>query len=159
MKEISLTNSTEYALVDDADYEYLTQWRWQKTPFGYAGRCQSLGTYGKNKLVLMHHEILGRENGLVTDHINRDRLDNRRDNLRLSSYQQNNHNKSKQANNTSGFIGVTKATHERWKAFIYFENKRFHIAQGKDPEEMAYIRDQVAIQLFGEFANLNLEIL
>lgn len=162
MREISLTNTkVEYALVDDADYDWLRQWNWQRNRDGYATRCQSLGTYGKSKMVFMHREILGIKRGQYTDHKNQNRLDNQRHNLRIVTIQQNNHNKTKQSNNTSGFIGVTYAGAKHgkpWKSYIYLDNHRLHLGQFDRPEEAAYTRDQVALQLFGEFANTNLEL-
>ena len=57
-----------------------------------------------------HQLYLKYEKGLVTDHINNKRFDNRHDNLRIVTYQMNNRNRSKQTNNTSGKQGVYRCT-------------------------------------------------
>jgi hypothetical protein len=163
MKYIQLTNGYQ-ALVDEEDYPYLSQFNWYKCRDGYAIRAEYLGKQEngkyKQKVVFMHHEILPRIKGRYTDHINRNTLDNRRGNLRYCTPRENNHNKSKQINNTSGFIGVTyalKGHGKPWKSYIYYENKRHHLGQFDTKEEAAYVRDQAALQLHGEFAHTNFE--
>lgn len=70
--------SGEMVTVDDADFDRLSRYRWHLTGKGYAARCPKPGT-----TVFMHHEVIGRPKpGLQTDHINGDKLDNRRENLR-----------------------------------------------------------------------------
>lgn len=80
-RRIPLTDGT-YALVDAADYDRLSQYTWWRRDDGYAARY-----YPVRQRMLMHREVLGiahlpRSAG-VTDHINGDRLDNRRANLRF----------------------------------------------------------------------------
>src|SRR5688572_18227912 len=76
------------ALVDDEDFEHLNAKRWCLSNSGYAVRGVK---YEKGvRLIFMHHEVIGRpEPPLCTDHINRDRLDNRKSNLRHVTYAEN----------------------------------------------------------------------
>lgn len=95
MKKVSLTNGG-FALVDDQDYEFVTKWNWQNM-LGYAVRSVYVKNhnYGKgknrsiNKLVRMHRVINQTPVGFDTDHINGDKLDNRRSNLRNATRSQN----------------------------------------------------------------------
>jgi hypothetical protein len=156
MKYIKLTQNKR-TIVDDEDFEYLNQWKWQFSK-GYAVRMQYDSATQKQHPVFIHKELI--KTNKQVDHINRNRLDNQKSNLRECTAADNSHNRSKQYNNTSGFIGVTRAaTGLPWKAFIYLDNHRIHITTGENPEDLGYIRDQVALQLFGEFANTNLEII
>jgi len=77
----------KYAIVDDEDYETLSVYKWQYTSNGYAKR-----KYGKTSL-LMHRVIAKTPKGLVTDHLNHNKLDNRKSNLRVCTQMDNMQNK------------------------------------------------------------------
>src|SRR2546423_13815911 len=98
MKIINLTKGKE-ALVDDELFDYLNQWKWY-CDGRYAKREQGR----KNRVrFYMHHMIIGCPiNKMVTDHINGNKLDNRRDNLRICTESTNNRNRPVQANSKSG---------------------------------------------------------
>jgi hypothetical protein len=85
MKTISLSNGGE-ALVDDQNLAFLEQWAWYRTDDGYAAR--SIWEDRKCKRIWMHRVILGLEDG-ICDHINQNKLDNRRSNLRKASFRLN----------------------------------------------------------------------
>lgn len=74
----------------------------------------------------MHHFILGHKEGLETDHINRDSLDNRENNLRLCTRSQNLHNANLRKDNTSSCKGVHR-TNRGWRARISINGKRHHL--------------------------------
>lgn len=117
MKKIALTQE-KFALVDDEDFEWLNQWKWSYDGNnGYAKRTKY--TKDRNIKIYMHRIILNIPQGLITDHINRNRLDNRKDNLRISNKQQNGFNRDKNKNNISGFKGVTwHHKNKKWIAQI-----------------------------------------
>lgn len=79
----------------------------------------------------------------MTDHINRNGLDNRRVNLRETTYALNNRNRGIQSNNTSGYVGVYyhKAA-KKWLAQVYRQRKRIHIGQYETPEEAHAAREE-----------------
>jgi len=109
VKKIKLTQG-RYALVDDEDFNWLNQWKWCfDRSNGYAHRNQWVN--GKNRKIYMHRIILGNPRGILikveTDHKNRNKLDNRRKNLRVVTRSENVLNKGLQSNNTSGIPGVT----------------------------------------------------
>jgi hypothetical protein len=107
------------ALVDEEDYEELTQWKWGVHTQGYACRKFRSQEPGKKwGRVFMHRLILDAQPGEEVDHINRNKLDNRRANLRIVPHYVNTHNRS------SG-SGVHKPKgRNRWKAIIYINNQR-----------------------------------
>lgn len=113
--------------------------------------------------VFMHRLIIGVEHPRVyVDHINHDALDNRRMNLRICSQAQNQRNKIKKDGTTSQYLGVSYQAarpelSKRWRAKIDHEGETIHIGYFASEEEAALARDIVAKELFGDFANLNLE--
>lgn len=108
--------SIAYALIDATDAPVINQHRWSLHPNGYAVRVEKRG--GKRRTVLMHRQVMGEPEGEV-DHINLNRLDNRRANLRVCSHLVNCQNRAPQVNNTSGFAGVTwDKGRGKWRAQI-----------------------------------------
>ena len=93
--------------------------------------------------------------GSEVDHINRDKLDNRRSNLRLVTHTQNCVNASLRVTNTSGFKGVNFYRGKYWRAYIRVNYR--HISLGFFPTAEAAARayDEAAREHFGEFAFLN----
>jgi hypothetical protein len=125
-------NESRDVLVDDADYEWLSKYSWQLMKNGYAIR----GTNSQGRF-LMHREIMGLSPGdrITVDHINRDRLDNRRSNLRLLSHSDNCRNRGADRGSTSAFVGVSwDRTHGKWIASAHWGGKR--IALGAFTEEI-----------------------
>ncbi len=84
-------------IVDDADYEQLRRWRWALTR-GYASRLTVLGENGfrKGRRMLIHRQLLGLAFGdpREGDHLNGNRLDNRRANLRIVTVAENRQNQN-----------------------------------------------------------------
>lgn len=103
MKTIPLTKGV-VALVDDEDYAFLSQWKWHETS-GYAARWERQGS--RRVSVKMHRQILNAPEGMDVDHINGNRADNRRHNIRIVSTQVNMRNLKMNKRNTSGCQGVT----------------------------------------------------
>ncbi|OGW44481.1 MAG: hypothetical protein A2Y66_01735 [Nitrospirae bacterium RBG_13_41_22] len=105
----------------------------------------------------LHRIILGVENSDVNiDHINGDKSDNRKINLRLCTYMQNNHNQKLAKNNNSGYKGVYfRSKTSKWEANISFNYKRYHLGVFNSKEEAAQAYNKAAIKYYGEFANLN----
>jgi hypothetical protein len=147
--------------VDDDDYERInvSNWRAKKNKSGafYAVRTDRSG--GKCKLICMHNEILGLTTGrgVEVDHKNRNSLDNRKANLRTCTHAQNQHNRSKFRNNTSGAIGVC-FKRGKWEASIHLlvdgKSTYLYIGRFSTKEEAAQAYDAEARRR-GEFAVLN----
>lgn len=152
MKKIPLTQG-KFAIVDDDMFEELSKFKWHFSRFGYAVRKPYSGR-GKN--FYMHRVIAGTPEGMSTDHINGDKLDNRRSNLRICSTSSNMRNRGKQNNNTSGYKGVFWSIPAgRWRAQIVVNKKSIHLGLYDTTEEAASAYNVAAKEYFGEFANLN----
>lgn len=135
-------------IVDGADYEYLRQFRWSHDGQGYAVTGKPGGG-----TVRMHRLLLGEPKGKVVDHINRNRRDNRRENLRAITPMQNAWNRTPMAN-LSGFKGVT-LRNGKWQASITCDGGKFVIGSFTTPELAALAYNDYARELHGEFAVLN----
>ena len=122
MKRIR-TFSGQYALVDDDDYASLSQFQWYFAA-GYAVRKD------KKKTILMHREIIQTPDGLDTDHINRNKLDNRRGNLRIATRSQNMLNQDKQ-----GVYWSSRA--KKWSAQICFKGIKHYLGLFTKREDAA----------------------
>ncbi len=93
------------------------------------------------------------ENKKCVDHINRDKLDNYIDNLRWATSKENNQNKSKQSNNTSGISGVSwHKRYKKWHVRIVVNGKRKHGGYFDNKNEAIAKRKAMEAEYFGEFA-------
>jgi len=91
----------------------------------------------------------------LVDHINRNKLDCRRENLRIASKSQNAVNKTKDRRNaTSIYKGVSKARN-KWKASITVNGKTIYLGTFDKEADAAYTYNQAALEHFGEYAVLN----
>lgn len=128
MKLIPLTQG-KLAIVDDTDFEYLNKWCWYyDSTTGYARRGEG------NKRIYMHRVINNTPKGLITDHINRNTLDNRRENLRTVSRAGNQRNHKLFSHNTSGYNGVSwSKIMRKWEAYIWRDNKKINLGFFKNP--------------------------
>lgn len=155
--KIQLTQG-KFALVDDRDFKWLSKWRWHLGRDGYARRTQHLGKIDgrfKYRAVYLHKEIHPTEEGFFSDHINGDKLDNRRSNLRIATKSENNRNVGKQRNNTSGYKGVWwETSRSKWVATIRHNSKNIFLGRRDSPEEAYMLYCAAAEQLFGEFAHV-----
>src|ERR671923_1500933 len=137
-----------FALVDDADYEWLNQWKWSIGSNRYAYRINE-----QNRGIYMHRLITNAPNGMQVDHINGNKLDNRRENLRVCTKHENMRNRGKQKNNTSGYKGVSwREKSKRYGAFIKIDGKYKMIGEYKTAEDAARAYNEFAKKYHGKFA-------
>lgn len=160
MKEILLSQNKK-ALVDNADFDYLNQWKWYYHK-GYATRYPTVAK-NKRQRVYMHRIVFA---NLFTmsfkeyvDHINGNKLDNRRKNLRFADKSQNGANSKLAKDNTSGYKGVTwhKQT-RKWQAQIQVKGKNKYLGIFKFRVLAARAYDKAAKKFFGKFAKCNFEV-
>ncbi len=130
--EIPLTQG-KVAIIDDID-SHLNNYKWSFCS-GYPLRSTYVGK--KRYSVWLHHAILGRSiNGMVTDHINGNPLDNRRCNLRFITHRENLLNTKHHRNGR--LFGVTKHVVQRgklkyiyWRAHIWIKGKNLFLGSFK----------------------------
>ena len=147
-------------MVDDADYEWLSQWKWHangQLPYVYAMRSLSVGGR-RQKPIAMHREILGitaEPRTVYVDHKNHNTLDNRRSNLRQCGNKGNQGNRQHQQG-SSGYRGVSLNKQAgTWRARLIVDCKERHLGNFADERDAAVAYDAAAIEHFGEFAKLN----
>lgn len=133
MAKIKLTQD-KYAIVDDADFEWLNQWKWKLNWNGYA--CRNARADGRYVKTYMHRLINATPTGQDTDHINRNKLDNRRSNLRDATRSQNNFNMLPSVANTSGTKGVSWSKQRNsWRAYIKIAGRQVYLGRFKDKQD------------------------
>jgi hypothetical protein len=144
-------------LIDDSDLPLLDGYSWFVNDNGYAVAFKyirgSSKTGQKQNRVRLHRFVMGAEEGQIVDHINQNKLDNRRSNLRFATKSTNAANSKTQSNNTSGFRGVSfQKNVNKWFAYINYQGKRIPLGYFNSSSEAAKVRNRKANKLFGEFA-------
>ena len=136
-------------ICDADDLPVINGYWWRKTRDGY-WTCTK-----DNRQAFLHRLILngGITNAEYVDHINHDKDDNRKSNLRLCTIQKNNRNAGIQARNASGVIGVRwNADKRRWSAQIGVDYKIKYLGHFKDKGDAILARLDAERDLYGEFA-------
>lgn len=142
------------ALIDTEDLDAINKYHWHYNMRGYA--VTNPGTRKEKELILMHRLINKTPVGKQTDHINGNKLDNRKCNLRTVTAMENKWNKGKQSNNTSGYKGVTFIkSASRWEMQIMAAGKRVS-KRFRTREEAAIAYNHYAKEMHGEFAHINI---
>jgi hypothetical protein len=152
--EIIISDGTS-VIVDAEDYDWLINWKWSAHGEGYAMRGEHIGNR-KYKYFTMHREIIGAKKGDIVDHVNGNKLDNRKENLRIANRSQNATN-SKHRKNKSGYRGVCMDKRRGlWKSEIRVgDGKRKFLGYYEAKIEAAKAYNDAATKYHGEFAKLN----
>jgi len=161
MKLIPLTQG-KFAMVDDADYEWLNQWRWYAVCFVSGGWYVRHNNMSKTKTQTetMHALIMcNNPEGLYIDHKDGNGLNNQRSNLRFATMAENNRNRKLQKNNMCGYKGVQVRESGNFRCRIRVCGILINIGTYSHIENAARAYDTAAIKYFGEFAKLNFPLL
>lgn len=137
------TNTDDEIYFSLCDAEKILSYTWFVESNGY----QAASVDGKT---IRMHVFLGYEKH---DHHNKNKLDNRRENLVKCTCQENNMNRSKNSNNTSGFIGVVwNKRRKKWIAQIMVDYRNIRLGEFIDKEDAIKTRLEAEVKYFGEFA-------
>lgn len=110
----------------------------------------------KNKVTMLHRFLNREYDGKIIDHINGDKLDNRRENIRCANDFQNAQNQNISTRNTSGYKGAHFNTKEqKWQANIRAFNKTYSLGWFATKEQAALAYNEAAKKLHGKYACLN----
>lgn len=156
MKQIPLGKSGKFALIDDEDYELISQYKWRSHDSHgraiYASRTVLVN--GKEFFISMHRFIMGcvKGDGKIVDHKDGNGLNNQRSNLRICTNAENQRNKK--PSGRSKYLGVCWHI-TKWKASININGKQKHIGLYKNEVDAAIAYNKMAEKHHGEFARLN----
>lgn len=147
-----------FAAIDDDDFEKISCVRWvlfkcsvTNSENSYAANRSRSGT------IFMHRLIMNARAGEKIDHINGNRLDNRKENLRLCTTSENNRNvKISRKNNKTGYKGVSLEKGDgKYRSCIKVNGKTIHLGRFPDVVSAAKAYDEAANKYFGDFARTN----
>jgi len=157
MKEIKTTNGFPF-IVDDEDFEYLSQFSWCNDSNGYAVK-RATTKDGTSTTEKMHRMIMNAKPGEVIDHINGNPNDNRKGNLRIVTQSDNRKNNKMYSTNKTGYKGVAiykvRGVFKGYSAQITVDYKKIHLGVFHSKIEAAKAYNAAAKNYFGEFARLN----
>lgn len=156
MTKIIYGTKGEEIKVDSEDYDKLIEFNWN-CHNGYPRTYRRRKEEGnKLKSTTIHQLILNIPTGFVCDHINHNLLDNRKENLRICTIQQNSKNRTRSKTSKSTYLGVTYHKRaKRYQAQIRTNKKRIYLGCFKTEEAAARAYDEAAKLHHKEFANLN----
>ncbi|MBZ0300295.1 MAG: HNH endonuclease [Anaerolineae bacterium] len=157
---IALTQG-KIARVSEEDLEYLLSigsWCWSNT--GYAVHFHRSDD-GRRQTWSMHRLVMARVLGhpvptnLVVDHVDHDRLNNTRANLRIADRSQNQANRSLNEDSTVGYKGVSPDGYKFRARIRYDRGHSLHLGEYNDPELAALVYDAATRLLNAEFGHPN----
>ncbi len=160
MKIIELTQGHQ-TIVSDEDYEWLNQWKWYACDVGngrhYVVRHphKSKGETGPHN-IYMHRMILGITDSKVKgDHIDGNRFNNQRNNLREATSSQNNINRGSIGKCPYKGVSYYRAGRKHYVAKVKVKGKTKVLGYYKTLEEAALVYNKAAAEYYGEYARLN----
>ena len=146
MKKIQLKPSG-YALVDDDDFNNLSKKRWYLSAGGYAIGGED--SNGLKAYVKMHRVIMGAKNPKIhIDHIDGDKLNNQKDNLRFATPAQNTHNARKQKGTKNKYKGTNYVKSlNLWQARCRMNGEDHFLGHYRSEIAAAHAYNKKAIEL------------
>lgn len=133
------------ALIDLDDIDKVKQYKWS---------IINKYVVCKSKKIRLHRLIMDCPDDKVVDHINHNKLDNRKSNLRICTQHQNNINVSTRKTNTSGKTGVSlDKRRNKWRARVQINGKEKHLGYFDTKEDAIEARKQAEIDAYGEYRN------
>lgn len=148
--------------VDDDVYREVNRHAWRSFGTGYVGRKvyrDRIDGKSRYSQVYLHRLITDCPDGLVVDHINGNKRDNRRENLRVGTQSLNNRNRDGRAGSSSQYKGVRR-THPSvgmasrpWVAQINVGGRNRHLGYFATEKDAARAYDRAVLEQAGQFAH------
>lgn len=145
---ICYTSSGIPFYIDAEDIDKITCRSWRVDTCGYIS-----GRYN-GKFISIHRYLLGVDDPKIfVDHIDRNKLNNRRSNLRLCNRTQNQRNYNQRVDNSSGFSGVYwHSRNKRWKVMIHLDGEAYYLGCFEKYEDAVWARFFAELDCYDEFA-------
>jgi hypothetical protein len=140
-------------IVDKEDEYLLHKYLFYTKSDGYV--VTNIASNGKRTQISLHRLVLPGHD--IVDHVSRNKLDNRRDNLRPATLEESAHNKGKYSCNKSKYKGVTQSPRNggKWEANIRVNGKKIYLGLFITQEQAANCYNVAAVCYHGNFAVLN----
>lgn len=141
------TNNNTPFYFDLDDYNKIKEYAWRLAPIGYIVAYSPI----LKTIIYLHHIILPDKKGYVRDHKNRNKTNNRKENLRYSTQKENVRNGSTRFTNKSGVVGVFwRKDRNTWASYIDYDYKRKYLGHYSDKDEAIKVRLQAELKYFGK---------
>lgn len=145
---VGVTNNTNKEFYFDIDdYEKIKDICWYENDQGYI-----MGLINGNH-IRMHRYILNINDDKIVDHINQNRADNRKLNLRYATKQTNAINRKANVNNKTGIKGIDKISNGKYSARIMINYKTIYLGCFENINDAVKARKDAEKKYFGEFYN------
>lgn len=144
-----LLSKGQKTLIWESDYALVRTYRWHCVA-GYA--YTTLPDGARN--LAMHCLLMGVAQGTLIDHKNRKRWDNRHDNLRPATIQQNRFNISVSARNNTGWRGISQMKSGKYRVRLNIGGKEIHLKVCSTLEEAIKVRSEAEEKYYGEFRSV-----
>lgn len=146
---VGVTLQGDEFYIDKEDLEKVINYCWRIDHYGYVVANSRDGT---NQIIRIHRIIMDAPDDVVIDHINWNKLDNRKSNLRLATKTQNNINIKRKSNNRSGYTGVSVLRNGKFHAAISYKNIKYSLGNYDTIEEAARVRHKAELLLHKEWS-------
>jgi len=139
--------------IDREDYDKVSQYCWRIDRKGYVIANSRNGT---NKIIWIHRLIMDAKPDMVVDHINWNKQDNRKCNLRVATKTQNNINIKRKSNNTTGYTGVSYIKRTgKYRAAISLNKNKIYLGDYSDLNDAIEARHKAELKYHGEWSGEN----
>ena len=146
MESKIITSTNDVIIVDTDILPILSEYTWCLNTQGYPV------SRTKGKYVRLNRLLMDCDQALVVDHINGNRLDNRRSNLRVCEQVNNSRNKGIGRNNQSGVLGVSKRPDGKWRVRIMVDRSEIALGVYGTFEKAVEARREAEKYYFGDYA-------
>ena len=155
MKKIELSGKlgkNKFFLIDNEDFAWISKIRWHLSPAGYPRTTTYDSETKKTKPIILHKIIMGDSSGYYVDHINRNKLDNRKKNLRWCTPSQNRINSKIRKDSYSKEKGVYfSKDRNKWCAYIQVDGKNKGLGNFYNKEDAIRVREKASKKHFRDF--------